>query len=141
MTSNSAQMTFEEKVVQHIKEQSISVLMDDEQALTDLTRRAVNEALFKDRPDGSYSRKEAPVHEFAREIAKRLFEKMIDKEVKRMEKDPEVMAIMRQSIALMMPEVLKTGAHNLFGSIIQQSNMETVQLLKQAGIVDPNRHI
>ena len=87
MTSNSANMTFEEKVVQHIKEQSISVLMDDEQALTDLTRRAVNEALFKDRADSNgYNRKEAPVHEYAREIAKRLFEKMIEKEVKKMEK-------------------------------------------------------
>lgn len=49
MTSNSEKMSIEDKLVEFLKNQGMSVLVSDDMALTELATKAINDAVFKDR--------------------------------------------------------------------------------------------
>lgn len=139
--SNSKQMTFEEKVVQHIKEQSIAVLLDDEEALTDLTRRAVHEALFKDRSTTngySTTKQEALIFEYSRKIAERALNKLVEQEVEKLVGNPEVLASLRSALILMLPKVAEQAMSGFYNRLTEESAREGLEKLKQIGIINGN---
>lgn len=47
MTNNSLGMTFEERIVSTLKDDKLMALVGDEDAITDLVKRAISETLFK----------------------------------------------------------------------------------------------
>lgn len=49
MASNSAAMTLEARVVQRLKDDTLMALVGDEDAMTDLVKRAITEALYAPR--------------------------------------------------------------------------------------------
>lgn len=111
MSSNAKAMTLEERLVQHIKETGLGVLITDEDAITELTRRAVREALLQPKREqdryGNYSQqKDSPVVEAARVIAKTAIEKVTAAEVERIVADPETMAAIRTAIIAHLPLVM-----------------------------------
>ena len=114
--ANSVKMTFEEKVIQHIKTQGIAALVDDETALLDLAKRAVNEALFKSRiVERGYNNREeilSPVMQAASDIAKQATAQIIPTIVAELVQDPKfVDAIRTASILAITNDVVNSTKH------------------------------
>ncbi len=139
MTSNSPNMTLEEKVVQHIKSTSLMLLVNDEDALTDLARRAVKEALYQPRTvnDGSYHTKtvDSPAVECAREVATAAYKKIMQDEVDKMMADPETIKTLRSAMMLMLPRVLEETIRGVYQSLVVDSSNQGLQMLREGGYI------
>lgn len=131
MSTNSKNMTLEERIVQNIKDEKLFALIGDEDAITELTRRALREALFQNRRErtGEYSwndkERDSPVVEAAREQAT-----IVAKEVAReLLTDPEVRQKINEALSQLLPvvlmdimrsgikEVADSGAHKAFAMV------------------------
>ena len=106
MSSNSQQMTIEEKVIQKIKSDSLMQIIEDEDSLTELAVRAVKEAFFNERtvPDGSWSTKRvtSPVVNAASKLAN----SMAERAVKALLEDPEMKARVQELIIQLLPAAI-----------------------------------
>lgn len=114
--TNSVKMTFEEKVIQHIKTQGIAALVDDETALLDLAKRAVNEALFKNKiVERGYNHREevlSPVMQAASDIAKQATAQIIPTIIAELVQDQKFIdAIRAASILAIMNDVVNSTKH------------------------------
>lgn len=83
MTSNSENMTLEEKIVQHLKSDTLGKLVDED-ALAKLVSRAIEESMFKERRvpgENTWSSPRvfsSPVVEAAQEVGRTAAKKLID---------------------------------------------------------------
>lgn len=83
--SNEVKMTLEERIVQQIKSDTVMSLVGDEDAITELVKRAIQEALFQPRRvPNSYSREsvDSPVVATARDVAVKVATKTAESMVK-----------------------------------------------------------
>jgi len=142
MTENSKSMTLEEKLVQHIKDIGLGALIEDEDAITELTRKAVDAALIQKRlvRDGSYSTKEidSPVVEAARAIATEALKQIFDVRVKALFDDPATATALNEALASALPGALRDAMQSLLGMALQRTEMNTqanlMNALRQRGI-------
>lgn len=105
MSDNSKSMTVEERLVQHMKGDPLMVVIQDEDALTDLARRAVEKALFEDRfVPGTKSwdsgqRAPSPAVAAAREIAEAATRKIVDEAVASLSANPKFVEAVQKALA------------------------------------------
>ena len=108
--SNEAKMTLEERVVQKIKSDTLMSLVGDEDAILELTRRAVREALYQPkripRSYGGFDEKDSMVVEAARDVAKAAVLKVAESEIERLVADPDFCKIVRDALAAALPDAL-----------------------------------
>lgn len=137
--SNAAKMTLEEKLVQHIKDVGLGALIDDEDAITELTRKAVQQALITPRKErvNDWSSRDvpAPAVQAAEAIAKRAIEKIVDEEVERLKADPGTMKAVREAMALMWPKVIHDKMNGFYDYAIQNAAIEAGNTLRNAGVI------
>jgi len=119
MSSNSAKMTLEDKVVQHIKDVGMGVLIDDEDAILELVKRAVHAALI-DPPQkrstygsGWENDGEAIAVKTAREIAKKAADRVTDELVEVLAKDDEFRKKILEAYVLAIPGAINDSARGL----------------------------
>lgn len=138
MSDNSKTMTLEERLVQHIKGTGLSALIEDEDAITELTRRAVQQALFQERtvPDGNWHTKriDSPVVAASRELAAAAISKIVDEEIERIKSDPALIGAVREAIGLLLPEIVKNKISMLYDDIATKSSMQALQMLRDMGL-------
>lgn len=113
MSSNSKNMTLEDKLVQNIKETQLGALIGDEDALAELTKRAVDEALFKT----TYKKEGSGFHEkivtvpplvvqVAREQAEKVTKTFLDQQFKEIMENPETMKAINDAIVTLLPGIV-----------------------------------
>lgn len=142
MSNNSQKMTLEEKLVQHIKEVGLGALITDEDAITELTRKAVEQALFQPRriPNGSYhyTDKDAPVVEAARQIADVALAKIFEERIKALFDDPQSKKALDRAIANAFPKILmkaiQDGLHNYVSGFSFQLEEQVLNALRGRGL-------
>jgi len=140
MTSNSAQMSLEEKLVQHIKTTSFMLLIDDEDAITELTRRALTEALVQKRrvstnSYGGYTEHDSPVVEAARNVATKALEKLMQDEIDKLLATPDTLIQLRKAMMMMLPKILEEKIGAVYQGIVQHSSNEALEILRNGGFI------
>lgn len=138
--TNSAKMSLEERLVQHIKDVGLGALIDDEDAITELTRRAVDQALFQpirvtDRYGRTEETKDSLVVEAARGIARAALDKLVAEEVERVKADPQAMAAIRAAMAVALPDILSRHSAMLFSDAARSGANLAVEELRRIGLV------
>jgi hypothetical protein len=126
--SNAAKMTVEEKLVQHLKESALAALIPDEDTITELTKRAVYEALFKDRlVEGSYSRTTvmSPAVLAAGELAKKAADKVIAAEIEKLAGDDKFKALVLDALAKSLPVAIRDQSRGFLENVIGQASTES----------------
>jgi len=139
--SNAAKMTLEEKLVQHIKDVGLGALITDEDAITELTRKAVESALLQPRrtKDGyQYNEKDSPVVESARAVADMALAKIFDERVAILFASPEALDCLNKAIAIAFPVALEKAASNALHTAFASTRFEIegsiLQQLRSRGI-------
>ncbi|MEM8801105.1 MAG: hypothetical protein AAGF55_01070 [Pseudomonadota bacterium] len=110
--SNEEKMTIEEKIVQKIKSDTLMSLVGDEDAITKLAERAIQEALYQPRRkyDGYRSTEEDSVAvEAAREVAKKAAESVCEKIISEMLETDDFRAKVHKTFVNLLPQVLIAG--------------------------------
>lgn len=135
MSSNAAKMTLEERLVQHIKSTGLGALIDDEDAITELTRRAIREALTQPtRTMADYGRvveADSPAVKAAREVATAAATMIVAAEVARMEATPEFMKAVREALLLCLPKVIEHKANEWMTSWATTAAQTALETLRQ----------
>jgi hypothetical protein len=130
MSSNSQTMTVEERLVQKLKGEALLTLVEDEDALTELARRAVNLALFEKRwtPGDTWNRKElpSPAVAAAQAVAEKAAEAVVQAEIDRLKEDPKFQKSVREALALAMPTVIDRIAMQGIGRLINDAQMQAM---------------
>lgn len=146
MTSNSAKVTLEEKIVQRIKETELAALIDDEDSITKLAERAITQALFQPqrRDDGNgwvadNKVKDSPVVAAAREIAEKLVTSLIEERVAALMSDPSVAKEINSALIALFPAVLLDGAKKLAHLGGAWGSSEAIKSLENAGVIPAGR--
>jgi hypothetical protein len=129
MPSNERKMTLEEKLVQNIKSDTIMALVGDEDALLELTKRAINEALYQPiRTKDSYGRineaKDSPVVAAARSIANTACQSIANDMIAEMMQSEAVKDKVQEMIAATMPVVIRDWLEAGLSSKLEQSISE-----------------
>ena len=130
---NSAAMTLEERVVQKIKDDTLMAVIGDEDAILELTKRALHEALFQPRrnPDQSYGsvrELDSPVVEAAREAA-RLLAKGI---ASTLLADEDVKVKVGEAIAKAVPAAIAGQLHDFIRESVRYDVMDSQSGLMNA---------
>lgn len=148
MTSNSENMTLEEKIVQHLKSDTLGKLVDED-SLAKLVTRAIEESMFKERrvPGAntwSDSRVlNSPAVEAAqavgREAAKKLIDELVGKMLENQEFRDAICKRFATEIAVAMHEIARSTVTNSIRSVTGDNDYVTA-LYNQLKIVgDMNR--
>lgn len=113
MTSNSKTMTLEERIVQSLKDDTLMKLVGDEDAITELVRRAVKEALYQPArvptTYGRYDEKDSPVVQAARNVANQAAEQLAAELIANLKGDANFEREFRAALAKSIPGVLVTA--------------------------------
>ncbi len=125
--TNAAKQSLEEKIVQNLKEEKIYALLGDEDALTDLVKRAIHEALFQPTyQNDSYGRvtttKDSIVVAAAKEVAQRAATKIVQDMVAEIMANEQIKAAVNLAIAQSIPAAI-SGSLNTALSIYQQNTV------------------
>lgn len=138
MTDNSKNMTLEERLVQHIKGTALMTLVGDEDALTELTKRAVHEALFASRrvqSSNGYSTYDdkSPAVKMAEEVVAKAYERIVEAEVVAMMADPKVRETLQRAIVMMVPNIMEKILLRTYSQMAEESARRSIDLLKEWG--------
>ena len=126
--SNSNNMSVVEKLTQHIKDTGLSTLMDgDEDAINELSKQAIHEALFKERTIskgyGSYETKQSKLVEVATEKLEKLLDEMATNIVKQLMEDPVNREIVMGELVRLLPLALvKAMQGSLYSHTLNEMN-------------------
>lgn len=136
MSQNSAAMGLEERIVQRLKDDTLMSLIGDEDAMTELVRRAVKQALYDKRrvPDGSYGSKE--IASPAVSAAERTAVAMCETVMAELLADPKVKQTIRDALLDVLPQAMLTFMSHQMGSLLKMASDEAVMRvreLKQSG--------
>lgn len=109
--SNASKMTLEERIVQQLKDDSLMKLVGDEDAITDLVHRALNEALYKPRRvyDRDLHREvetTTPAVNAAIEVINAAAEKLIDGAVEKLLEDEAFVDSVRKCFLASIPHIM-----------------------------------
>lgn len=124
--SNEKAMSLEERIVQRLKSDTLFSLVGDEDAITELTRRAIREALFKDREvvgarGYGTDKHPAPAVAAAFEVAKKAAESILADEVARLKADPTFAKMVRDALADSILKALDYTGGALVSNIVGQA--------------------
>lgn len=131
MTSNSENMTLEEKIVQNLKDDKLMALVGDEDAIMELVKRAIQESLFKDRkephPQMRYETiyKPSPVVEAAEGVAKQFADKAIGEIFEELLKSDEFKEIIRRATPIAIMNAMNNYAKSSIEASFSQNLMKS----------------
>ncbi len=134
MSSNATKMTLEERVVQTIKSDTLMALVGDEDAITELAKRAIHEALYQpQRTQGPYS---TSTHDSiavaaARDVAKEAATKVMKEMVEALVADDAFRSSIRKALADIMPGVMQDYCSNLISMVGHRSKTDAVAQVQQ----------
>ena len=132
--SNSEKMTLEERVVQKIKSDTLMALVGDEDAILELAKRAVREALYqpqrKARSYGGWDESDSVVVEAARDVAKQVSEKVTTTLVEELLSDKEFKKKLTETIAQVFPSIISSTLERQLGVFITMSSREMYDELR-----------
>lgn len=142
MSANSPQMTLEEKIVQKIKESALGSLVGDEDALTELTKRGIHEALFQpirmQKQYGGWEDKDSPVVAAARKIADEAVKKIVEAEIVRLMRDVKVQKAVMDAMIAVVPNIIATRAYELINEASRDSAQRAMNALTDAMRLERN---
>ena len=111
MSDNESKMTLEEKLVQKIKTDSLMALVGDEDAIHELVKRAITEALYQPRRTmksyGGYDEIDSPIVEATREIAEGACKVIAERIIKEIMSDKTIREEINKAIGSMLPAVIR----------------------------------
>ena len=132
--SNSEKMTLEEKIVQHIKTMGLSTLIDDEDAITNLAKRAVSEALFQPvRINAGYGRMEerdSIAVSAARDIAKQATDTIAKTLIDQIANDPAIREAMLKTIIQCIPAAITNVLQDGIRAVINTHSLDSINVLQ-----------
>ncbi|HXJ61857.1 MAG TPA: hypothetical protein VNU68_34900 [Verrucomicrobiae bacterium] len=129
-STNSATMSLEERIVQRLKDDTLMSLIGDEDAMTELVRRAVKQALFDRRQikEGYHTREIASPAVAAAESTAVAMCKTVMGELLA---DPKVKQTIRDAILDVLPQAMLTFLGNSMSSLLQMASENAVQRVRQ----------
>jgi len=125
-------MTIEEKVVQRIKDDSLALLIGDEDAIRTLAERAIEEAFFQPERVGDLSRpweikeKDSPCIHAAREAAKGIAEQVTQEIMN----NPKLKARIAKMVIELLPATIIESIQYGFKNNIQMEAENSIASLK-----------
>ena len=128
--SNSNNMTLEDKIVQTIKDTHLFALIQDEDAIAKLVHRAIEEALFKPRPDkvDAYGRVletfETPIVVAAREVAQKGVDKIAADILSNILENDDVRKTIFKAMVNLLPGALNALLQKQIQATIQNETIE-----------------
>lgn len=132
--TNSANMTLEEKLVQRLKNLELFQLVDDEDAILELTTRAVREATIQPRREldhfGRVRETDSPVLVAARAHAEKVMEKIADKAMEDLFADPKAKKLLYEAMISLIPQVLMSRLDDGLAKLIQGESARQIQELR-----------
>ena len=136
MSQNSSKMTLEERIVQKLKDDTLMQLIGDEDAVTELVRRAIQEALYKDLPPvgSGYDRRPEPSPAVA--AAQKTAVKIADKIAVDLLNDPKVYEVLRSAMIDMLPKAIESRLYGITESILDRARIDAINnimSLKKSG--------
>lgn len=138
--SNSENMTLEERIVQKLKDDTLMSLVGDEDAILELAKRAINEALFKDRqrpdPNNSYRslHDPSPVVTAAGNAADRVAEKVMAEILDSAEVKTAIHEYIIKSLPNVLLVALRESLSGIASSEAYRATEELISTLRQNGV-------
>ena len=139
MANNASQMTLEERITQRIKDDTLMAVVGDEDAINELVKRALDEALFQPRRIDTksyrgYEERDSPVIAAAREAAGKVGERIAEKMVEHLMADEEVRKAMLDHMVACVPSLLASGMMGMFDSARLQTESALREKMRRVGI-------
>lgn len=135
--SNAKGMTLEARIVQTLKDDHLMKLVGDEDAITDLVKRAITEALFQPRRiSGGYGRIEetdSVAVSAARNIAEKAASKLAGDLITSVMEDAAFQERVKVAMLQAIPSVMMKGFDDSIRNAAQQAVLEQLDCLR-AGI-------
>ena len=136
MTTNEQKMTLEEKLVQGIKDETLFKLIGDEDAITELVKRALREALYQPtrvkRDYGGWDDKDSPVVSAMREVATRVSKNLIETVTKELLDDPAIRKLIQAAIVENLPAILTSSMQSAFSFQQGEAARSAMLMLQEA---------
>ena len=136
MSSNQAKMTLEERITQRIKDDTLMAVVGDEDAINELVKRALDEALFQPtrvaKQYGGWDHKDSPVIAASRAAAAKVAERMAEKLVDHLMASEEMRKAMLDHMMACLPAIL---AERFIGAL------DSVRSHTENDLRDKMRHI
>ncbi len=109
--SNEAKMTLEEKMVQTLKSDHLMNLVGDEDAITELVKRAISEALYQPQRmprsyGGGYDQKDSLVVELSRDVARKAAESVSKEITNQLIEDEKFRATVKEAMLSCIPNIM-----------------------------------
>lgn len=141
---NAKRMTIEEHLVQTLKDDKLYALIGDEDAITELVKRSINEALFQPqripRNHGGFDQKDSLVVDAARKIASRVITEMTGQIVDGMMKNPETKKAIAEAICAHLPVAIERAACEMYENIARRGANQAIERLRNAGVISPETY-
>ena len=135
MSDNERKMTLEEKLVQKIKTDSLMSLVGDEDALLELTKRALNEALYQPRHEKvgySTHTRDSPVVAASRKAADMACTVIADRIIKEIMSDKTVREEINKAIGVMLPSVIRGWLETGLSTHLEKASADAQSNLREA---------
>lgn len=126
--SNTIGMSLEERIVQKLKDDTLMQLIGDEDAITDLVKRALHLALFAERKDYRGNTEPSPVTQVAKEAAQKLAARMVDQALE----DETIRKKLFEAIVAALPTAIENYASYAISSIGKRSSMDAMTAVQEA---------
>lgn len=134
--SNSPQMSLEERLVQKLKDETFMSLIGDEDAITELVKRALKEALCQpirvERQYGGYDLRDSIVVTAARAVANDLVRKHMETVLTDLSKDEGFNKMLHEAIAAALPYAITNRLTDLITQATQQEQSRTISVVQEA---------
>lgn len=135
-TGNAPKMTLEEKIVQTLKDEKLYALLGDEDAITELVKRAIHEALYQPqrvpKSYGGWDQKDSIVVETARTIAASGAAQIMKVLVDEILANQSIKKLLNDAIATALPQVLSTYLAGAIGAFSFNQSQETINKVRDA---------
>lgn len=136
--TNEAKMSLEEKIVQRLKDDTLMMAVGDEDMLTDLVKRAINEALFQRQKvkeqgwNGRTYEKDSLVVEVAKEVVRPVCESIAKGMVEKVLLDADVKAAINDAMPRLIFDAMKLNAEAVVNRLVEQSSWEAQSRVLEA---------
>lgn len=123
--SNSIKRTLEERITEKIRDESLLAILGDEDAITEMVRRSVHEALFSEIPAQSRNEKPrpSPLVATAGELAKKLCDSHLTPMFDKMLEDPEIKQVIVNTMIRLLPEVIYNSMFEKFNQSLETTKV------------------
>lgn len=134
--TNAPKMSLEEKLVQTLKDEKLYALLGDEDALTELVKRAIHEALYQPtrikKEYGGWEDRDSLVVATAKEIGKKVAESLVSTMAQEALADPEIKKAVNNAIAVCMPGAISGSLSSAVCSFQQIATVDSFAKVQEA---------